>query len=137
MSHESASELILGMPIVSFPCVLLSLLGWGRSSGAALLFGDSGSLENEPCLARNGLIHHLVADRTYTLTVHDEDLTRFGYLRFAWSIDRVDSGNLSWVDCAFAAKSKACRCFCLSLETLRVRNIEVRRVQSRDSGGCT
>src|SRR5271168_4892473 len=82
MSRDSASGLILGMPIVSFPCVLLSLLDWGHSPGAVLLFGNSGSLENEPCLARNGLIHHLVADRTYALTVHDEDLPRFGYLLF-------------------------------------------------------
>jgi hypothetical protein len=84
MSRDSASGIILGMPIVSFRCVLLSLLDWGCSPGAVLPFGDSGSLENEPCLARNGLIHHLVADRTYALTVHDEDLPRFGYLLFAW-----------------------------------------------------
>jgi hypothetical protein len=77
----------------------------GRSLGTDLLFGDSGSFENEPCFARNGLIDHLVADRTYTLAVYDEDLARFGYLLFAWSKDRVDGGNLSWVDCTFAAKS--------------------------------
>jgi hypothetical protein len=84
MSRDSASGLILSMLIVSFQCVHLSLLDWGRDPGAVLLFGDSGSLENEPCLARNGLIHHQVADRTYALTVHDEDLPRFGYLLFAW-----------------------------------------------------
>ena len=58
--------------------------GSSRAPRADLVFGDSGSFKNEPCFARNGLVHHPVADRTYAATVYDEYLARFGDLLFAW-----------------------------------------------------
>src|ERR1700678_3204518 len=100
--------------------------GLSRSPRADLVFGDSGSFKNEPCLARNGLIHHPVAERTYAPTVYDEYLACFGDLLFAWGQDRIDDWDLRRMDCTFAVKSQTLGCFGFPFEAFYIGNIEIR-----------
>src|ERR1700691_6144025 len=102
-----------------------------------LRLGDSSSRENEPRLAGDGFIHHAVPDRTYALTVDDEDLARFGYLWLRWCQDRIDDCNLRRGGRRIAMKAEALRRLRLPLQAFRVSNVEIRRIQSRDPRGFT
>jgi hypothetical protein len=65
-------------------CVICVICGYFISGFDSILMGNSGTLEDAPCLARNRFVHHLPADRSYALAVHHQDLARFCNLFLVW-----------------------------------------------------
>src|SRR6202167_2188159 len=98
------------------------------------LSSDARSFENEPCRSRDRLVHHLVTHGADALPVDDKNLTCLRHLIRGRSQYLVDDRDLCRMDRTLGVKAKIGRSNCLSPQTPRIGNVEVRGIQYCDPG---